>query len=90
LANLGGHKGGTYSVAFAPDGKTLAVGGGEGGLKLWNTATDRDMLTFAAEPHAVFWAGFAPDGRTLATVSLNHHTHDCSLKLWHAPDIEYR
>lgn len=84
LALLGGHKGGTYSVAFSPDQKTIVVGGGEGGLKLWNAATRRDMLTLAAEPHTIFWSGFSPDGLTLAAVSFNHHTHDCSLKIWRA------
>jgi WD40 repeat protein/serine/threonine protein kinase len=84
LALLGGHKGGTYSVAFSPDQKTIVVGGGEGGLKLWNVATRRDMLTLPAEPHAIFWSGFSPDGLTLAAVSFNHHTHDCSLKVWRA------
>ncbi len=87
LGNLGGHKGGTYSVAFSPDGKTIAVGGGEGGLKLWHAATYRDMLTLPAEPHAIFWTAFSPDGHTLAAVSFNHHTHDCSLKLWRAPNV---
>jgi WD40 repeat protein len=74
-------------VAFTADGKTIAVGGGEGELKLWNVNTRRDMMTLAAEQHAIFSTGFAQDGRTLATVSFNHHTQDCSLKLWHAPDL---
>ncbi len=87
MASLGGHKGGTYSVAFSIDGKTIAVGGGEGELKLWNVSTMRDMMTLSAEQHALFSVGFAPDGRALATVSFNHHTQDCSLKLWHAPRV---
>ncbi len=87
LAVLGGHQGGTYSVAFSPDGKTLAVGCNEGELKLWNLATRRDMMTLTAEPHTIFATSFSPDGRTLATVSFNHHSEECSLKLWRAPDV---
>jgi hypothetical protein len=85
---LEGHKGGTYSVAFSPDDKTLAVGCNDGELKLWNLETRRDMMTLRAEPHAIFSANFAPDGHTLATVSFNHHSHECSLKLWRAPEAQ--
>jgi WD40 repeat protein len=87
LAELGGHQGGTYCVAFSPDGKTLAVGCNEGELKFWNLASRRDLMTLAAEPHTVFAASFAPDGGALATVSFDHHTEECSLKLWRAPDL---
>ena len=83
---LEGHKGGTYSVAFSPDGKTLAVGCNDGELKLWNLEARRDMMTLKAEPHAIFCTSFAPDGHTLETVSFNHSTHECSLKLWRAPE----
>lgn len=87
LAALGGHQGGTYSVAFSPDGKTLAVGCNEGELKLWNLATRRDMMTLAAAPHTIFSTRFSPDGHALATVSFNHHNQECSLQLWHAPEV---
>jgi WD40 repeat protein len=90
LALLTGHKGGTYSVAFSADGNTLVVGCNEGELKLWNLQTRRDMMTLQTERHVVFSASFAPGGHTLATVSFNHHNQDCSLKLWHAPELAER
>jgi WD40 repeat protein len=56
-------------LAFAPDGKTLAVGSewGDGSLGLWDVATRKEVRRFGAgtkgRVHAV---GFAPDGSILA------------------------
>lgn len=35
---LSGHWGAVFGLAFAPDGKTLASGGRDGVIRLWNTA----------------------------------------------------
>jgi serine/threonine protein kinase len=59
------------SMAFAPDGTTLATGGYEGNTYLWNTATGKVTTTLAAPAFAatntVNAVAFAPDGTTLAT-----------------------
>ena len=41
LATLEGHADVVYSVAFAPDGKTLASGSGDGTVKLWEKGKPR-------------------------------------------------
>jgi len=58
--------GGTVnSMAFSPDGKTLAVGGENGIVTLWNTGTHVPSAPMAAVS-AVFSVAFSPDGSTLA------------------------
>jgi hypothetical protein len=38
VARLPGHKGFVWSLAFSPDGATLASGSGDGTIRLWDTA----------------------------------------------------
>jgi WD40 repeat protein len=37
------------SVAFSPNGKTVASGGEEETVHLWNIVTDRELLVFPTE-----------------------------------------
>ncbi len=62
-----------FAVAFSPDGATLATGGSENAIRLWNVA-DRAHPQLVGEPlrgftHAVQSVAFSPDGRTLAAGS---------------------
>ncbi|MSP13656.1 MAG: hypothetical protein EXR62_11960 [Chloroflexi bacterium] len=63
-ANLGQ----VYSVAFSPDGKTLASGSGT--IILWDVATGHPLGQLKAERTSP-WASvaFSPDGKTLASGS---------------------
>ena len=74
---LGGEKGDVFAdrvnaVRFSPDGKTLAVGGGEpsraGDITLWEISTGR-LLQNWKERHsdAVLCLDFSPDGLWLAS-----------------------
>ena len=49
------------SVAFSPDGTTLAAG-----LQLWNVATKTKITTLEESDYAVNEVAFSPDGTTLA------------------------
>jgi WD40 repeat protein len=68
-------------LAFAPDGKTLAAGGGlrdrPGEIKLWDLATGAERASLSGHQNFVSALAFAPDGCTLATTSF-----DGIVKLW--------
>ena len=62
IANFTGHG----DAAFTPDGQTLATGGYEGPLKLWNLTTHNEIAAIEFDYH-VRRLAFTPDGKTLIT-----------------------
>ncbi len=69
------------SVAFSPDGKTLATAGGGaaggGTVRLWDVATHRQIGGPLTAGGGVYAVVFSPDGKTLATISV-----DGTARLW--------
>lgn len=59
---------GVTTVAFAPDGATLAVGDNNGSVYLWNIAT-RTLTATLTSPGSGYVAAlaFSPDGATIAS-----------------------
>lgn len=57
------------SVRFSPDGRTIAVGGADGSLRVFDVASAK--LRWKADPHAdwVTDIAFSPDGEQLVTAS---------------------
>ncbi len=64
------------SVAFSPDGKTLATGGNFN-IELWDVATGKRLHELTGHEVAVYTVAFSPDGKTLASGS-----SDRTIRLW--------
>jgi RNA polymerase sigma factor (sigma-70 family) len=76
-ATLQGHIQEVLSVAFSPDGKTLASASNDMTVKLWEVATGKEQATLDGHTQGVRSVAFSPDGKTLASGSL-----DRTIKLW--------
>jgi WD40 repeat protein/energy-coupling factor transporter ATP-binding protein EcfA2 len=75
---LSGHSGRVGSVAFSPDGKTLASGNGNGTIILWDIETGQQLgQPLKEHPDSVLSLAFSPDGKTLASSS-----YEGGIKLW--------
>ena len=76
------HKGFVNSIAFSPDGATLASGSADNTIRLWDVETGQLLHTFIGHRDAVNSVAFSPDGATLASGS-----SDNTFRLWQLSEL---
>jgi WD40 repeat protein len=83
IATMKGHTEAVYSVAFTPDGKHVVSGSGDHSLKVWDSATGKEIKSFggsAGHQNLVMSVSISPDGSLLASGGT-----DNTAKLWDLP-----
>jgi WD40 repeat protein len=77
LTIKGVDKGAVCSVAFSPDGDTVASAGHDSLVKLWEAKTGKRQAVFQRHTENVFTVAFSPDGTTVASAG-----QDNTVRLW--------
>ena len=81
IALLAGHADAVLSIAFSPDGTTLASGSWDETVRLWDAVTGKSRRVLTGHEGRVTSVAFSPDGSILASGSA-----DGTVLLWKVAD----
>ncbi|KHG39122.1 WD-40 repeat-containing serine/threonine protein kinase, partial [Aphanizomenon flos-aquae 2012/KM1/D3] len=76
---LKGHSSSVNSVAYSPDGQTLASASVDKTIKLWNVKTGNLLQTLEGHSSPVNSVAYSPDGQILASATVDNTN---TIKLW--------
>jgi WD40 repeat protein len=79
LRTLRGHRDWVISLAFNADGTRLASASRDQTVKIWDTATGKEIRTLSGHTRSVLCVVFNPSGRLLASASA-----DMTVRVWEA------
>jgi WD40 repeat protein/serine/threonine protein kinase len=74
---IAAHEGRAMSVAFSPDGQTLASVGQDGAINFWDAKTFQPIDTLRAHLGGVHCLTFRPDGKRFASAGA-----DAAIRVW--------
>ena len=77
ICTLNGHSARVNSLAFSPDGQTLASGSKDSKIKVWNLNTLKETYTLTGHQGAVNSIQFSDDNQILASAG-----EDGQIKIW--------
>ncbi len=73
-----GHGDAVYALAISPDGQTLATGGYDRRIRIWDVASGALLHELVGHNGAIYDLDFHPQGTVLASASA-----DQTIKIWH-------
>src|SRR5438552_744664 len=77
IVTLRGHSAFIHCVVFSPDGTQVATASDDKTVKIWDSATGKDVHTLRGHTSLVLSVSFSPDGTRLASAG-----DDKTVRLW--------